>query len=84
MSGIRGNKSELTYLDNRLKERIYGRLAVQKQPMANMAHRLGMSEATLRRRLEKPREFTLCELRKLVAEMGWSKDNTADLLFGQK
>ena len=52
--------------------------------MANMAHRLGMSEATLRRRLEKPREFTLCELRKLVAEMGWSKDNTADLLFGQK
>lgn len=83
MSAIRGNKSELAYLDNRLKEHIYGRMAVRKQPMANMAHRLGMSEATLRRRLEKPREFTLCELRKLAAEMGWSADNTVELLFGK-
>lgn len=81
MSAIRGNKSELAYKDKLLKETIRGRMIAERTTIPIMAHRLGMSERTFARRMERPRDFTLCELRKLCAEMGWSADTIKQLLF---
>lgn len=81
MSAIRGNKSELAYCDGQIIKEIRGHMALRKLSMETLAHRLGMSERTLARRLARPREFTLCELRKLQSEMLWSEDTRRKLFF---
>lgn len=81
MGAIRGNKGEIAYKDNRIKEVVRGRMIAARIPVATMARRLGMSKRTFDRRMECPREFTLCELRKLCGEMGWSADTIKELLF---
>lgn len=81
MSAIRGNKGELSYCDNLIKKEIRGHMALRHLTMEMLAHRLGMSERTLARRIERPRDFTLSELRKLQAEMLWSEGTRRKLFF---
>ncbi len=81
MSAIRGNKSELAKQDKHLADTIKGRTVANGMTQERLAHRIGMSHDTLTRRLKQPKNFTLSELRKLVAEMGWSADTVYDLLF---
>ena len=76
-----GTKSELTWADNQIKKEIKGHMALRKLTMETMAHRLGMSERTFARRIDRPRDFTLAELRKLQTEMLWSEDTRRKLFF---
>lgn len=81
MSAIRGNKGEIAYQNRLIVEKVRGRMIAARITVPVMARRLGMSERTFARRMERPGEFTLCELRKLCGEMGWSADTIQELLF---
>lgn len=81
MSAIRGNKSELAKQDKLIANNIKGHMVAAGLTQERLAHRMGISHDTLQRRLKHPREFTLSELRKLKAEMGWSADTVYELLF---
>lgn len=82
MSAIWGSKSELAYQDNLIRQALDSRRAVLHMNKEVFAHRLGMSEDTFARRYKKPEDFTLKELRKLCAAMGWSADRAMEVLFG--
>ena len=77
-------KSERSRLNNRLRQSLDSRRAALHMTKPNFAHRIGFSEDTYDRRYADPEKLTLGELRNLVMVMGWSAEDTADLLFGQK
>lgn len=82
MSAIRGNKAELTYQDNLIREKVYGRMKAKGITAATMAHRLNISERTFYRLMAEPSKMSLAECRKLAAEMSWGHETAGEVLFG--
>lgn len=77
-----GAKKELELQDQNLRDRLEAHMAVKHWTRERMAQELGMSKSTFDRRMKKPREFTLCELRRVVGVLGWGYGNVYDRLFG--
>lgn len=82
MSAIGGSKSEITQQNHRIRERVYGRMKDQGITNAVIAKRLGISIRTFQRRMERPEEMSLEEMRKLAWAMGWKHDTAGEVYFG--
>lgn len=77
-----GTKKQLEWQDNHLRDALLSKITVNRWTYERMAMELGMSLSTFRRRLERPREFTLCELRRVMGVLGWGRYDIYDNLFG--
>lgn len=82
MSAIGGSRSELTQQDNLIRERVYGWIKAQGLTNDIVAKRMGISSRTFQRRMEKPGEMSLEEMRKLAWAMGWKHDTAGEVYFG--
>ena len=80
--GTWGTKKQLDLQDKALREALLEKIGKNRWTYERMAMELGMSLSTFRRRLEKPREFTLCELRRVMGVLGWGRYDIYDNLFG--
>lgn len=77
-----GTKKELEWQDNNLRDQLLGYMAWKHWTHERMAMELGMSKSTFERRLKRPRDFTLCELRRVLGVLGWSGTTVYKNLFG--
>ena len=77
-----GCKKQLDLQDKALREALLWKIQMNRWTYERMAMELGMSLSTFRRRLEKPREFTLCDLRRVMGVLGWGRYDIYDNLFG--
>lgn len=82
MSAIRGNKAEIAFQDNLIREKVRGRMIARGITQEIMAHRMGVSLRTFQRMMAEPSKMSLAECRKLAAEMSWGYEKAGEVLFG--